>query len=164
MFNVISIKQAFAGHARQAGMLAASCQSGSHLGRFVVVVDDDIDPTNLFEVVWAMCTRCDPVEDIDFVRKAWSGPLDPRIPRGVTTNSRAVIVACRPFERLEQSSGNNGFGLGLAIARSAVTAHHGTIRAANRPGGGLVVTLRLPLAPGALPAPRSALDTASTSG
>jgi 3-polyprenyl-4-hydroxybenzoate decarboxylase len=102
MFNVISIKQAFAGHARQAGMLAASCQSGSHLGRFVVVVDDDIDPTNLFEVVWAMCTRCDPVEDIDFVRKAWSGPLDPRIPRGVTTNSRAVIVACRPFERLDQ--------------------------------------------------------------
>jgi UbiD family decarboxylase len=100
MFNVISIKQAFAGHARQAGMLAASCQSGSYLGRFVVVVDDDIDPTNLFEVVWAMCTRCDPVEDIDFIRKAWSGPLDPRIPSGTTTNSRAVIMACRPFERI----------------------------------------------------------------
>ena len=29
------------------GMLAASCQSGSYLGRFVVVVDDDIDPTDL---------------------------------------------------------------------------------------------------------------------
>ena len=100
MFNVISIKQAFAGHARQAGMLAASCQSGSYLGRFVVVVDDDIDPTNLFEVVWAMCTRCDPVEDIDFIRKAWSGPLDPRIPSGTATNSRAVVMACRPFERI----------------------------------------------------------------
>jgi len=100
MFNVISIKQAFAGHARQAGMLAASCQSGSYLGRFVVVVDDDIDPTSLFEVVWAMCTRCDPAEDIDFIRKAWSGPLDPRIPSGTTTNSRAVIMACRPFERI----------------------------------------------------------------
>jgi UbiD family decarboxylase len=102
MFNVISIKQAFAGHARQAGMLTASCQSGSYLGRFVVVVDDDIDPTNLFEVVWAMCTRCDPAEDIDFIRKAWSGPLDPRLPRGVTTNSRAVIMACRPFERIAE--------------------------------------------------------------
>ena len=52
MFNVISIKQAFAGHARQAGFLAASCQSGSYLGRWVVVVDEDVDPTNLFEVVW----------------------------------------------------------------------------------------------------------------
>lgn len=101
MFNVISIKQAYGGHARQAGMLAASCQSGSYLGRFVVVVDEDIDPTNLFEVTWAMCTRCDPSEDIEFIRKAWSGPLDPRIPRGTTTNSRAVIMACRPWERLD---------------------------------------------------------------
>jgi 4-hydroxy-3-polyprenylbenzoate decarboxylase len=60
LFNVISLKQAYAGHARQAGLLAASCQSGSYLGRFVVVVDDDIDPTNMFDVLWAMSTRCDP--------------------------------------------------------------------------------------------------------
>lgn len=101
MFNIISIKQAYPGHSKQAGMLAANCQSGSYLGRFVVVVDDDIDPTDLFQVVWAMCTRCDPVEDIDFIRKAWSGPLDPRIPRGTSTNSRAVIDACRPFEMIK---------------------------------------------------------------
>ena len=101
MFNVIAIKQAYAGHAKQAAMAAASCQSGSYLGRFVVVVDEDIDPTSLFEVLWAMCTRCDPAEDIDIVRKMWSGPLDPRIPRGTTWNSRAVIDACRPFEMLQ---------------------------------------------------------------
>ncbi|MFL6572670.1 MAG: UbiD family decarboxylase, partial [Burkholderiales bacterium] len=100
MFNVISIKQAYAGHAKQAAMLAASCQSGSYLGRFVVVVDDDVDPTNLDEVLWAMCTRCDPAEDIDFIRRHWSGPLDPRLPRGVTWNSRAVIDACRPYDML----------------------------------------------------------------
>jgi 4-hydroxy-3-polyprenylbenzoate decarboxylase len=101
MFNVIAIKQAYAGHAKQAALAAASCQSGSYLGRFVVVVDDDIDPTDLFEVLWAMCTRCDPAEDIDILRKMWSGPLDPRIPRGTTWNSRAVIDACRPFEMLK---------------------------------------------------------------
>jgi 4-hydroxy-3-polyprenylbenzoate decarboxylase len=100
MFNVIAIRQAYAGHAKQAGMLAASCQSGSYLGRFVVVVDEDIDPTNLDEVIWAMCTRCDPAEDIDFIRRHWSGPLDPRLPKGTTWNSRAVIDACRPFEML----------------------------------------------------------------
>ena len=100
MLNVIAIKQAYPGHARQAGMLAASCQSGSYLGRFVIVVDDDIDPTNLWEVMWAMCTRCDPAEDIDFIRRAWSGPLDPRLDRASSTNSRAVIVATRPFERI----------------------------------------------------------------
>ena len=101
MFNVISIKQAYAGHARQAMHLAASCQSGSYLGRFVVAVDDDIDPTNLEQVLWAMCTRCDPVEDIDFIRRAWSGPLDPRLAKGVTANSRGLIDACRPYEMLK---------------------------------------------------------------
>jgi len=100
MFNVISIKQAYAGHARQAGHLAAACQSGSYLGRFVVVVDEDIDPSNLDQVLWAMCTRCDPVEDIDFIKRAWSGPLDPRLPKGRTANSRAIFDACRPYEML----------------------------------------------------------------
>ena len=45
MFNVIAIKQAYPGHARQAGLLAAGCQSASYLGRFVVVVDEDVDPS-----------------------------------------------------------------------------------------------------------------------
>jgi UbiD family decarboxylase len=101
MFNVIAIKQAYAGHAKQAAMLAASCQSGSYLGRFVVVVDDDVDPTDLFDVMWAICTRCDPVDDIDFIRRTWSGPLDPLVSKVAFYNSRAVIDACRPFERLK---------------------------------------------------------------
>ena len=101
MFNVIAIKQAYAGHSRQAAMLAANCQSGSYLGRFVVVVDDDVDPTDLFDVMWAVCTRCDPAEDIEFIRRTWSGPLDPRIPKGTSHNSRAILDACRPFERLK---------------------------------------------------------------
>jgi 4-hydroxy-3-polyprenylbenzoate decarboxylase len=98
LFNVISIKQAYAGHAKQAGLLAASCQSGSYLGRFVVVVEDDIDLTNMFDVLWAMSTRCDPVEDIEIIKNAWSGPLDPRIPHGENRNSRALIMAVRPFQ------------------------------------------------------------------
>ena len=101
MFNVISIKQAYGGHAKQAAMLAANCQAGSYLGRWTVVVDEDIDPVNMFEVLWAMSTRCDPVEDIDFIRNAWSGPLDPLLPKGVRTNSRAIVDACRPFSRID---------------------------------------------------------------
>lgn len=57
-----------------------------------------------------------------------------------------------PFERLEQSIGSEGFGLGLTIARTAVQAHHGTIWATNRAEGGLIVTLRLPLPAAPLPA------------
>ena len=83
-------------------MLAATCQSGNYLGRFVVVVDEDVDPTDMFDVMWAMCTRCDPVEDIEFIRRAWATPLDPLLDTASSTNSRAMIDACRPFERLKE--------------------------------------------------------------
>ncbi len=61
MFIVVSIEQMHPGHAQQAGMLVAGCHSGNYAGRWVVVVDGDIDPTNLDDVIWAMSTRCDPV-------------------------------------------------------------------------------------------------------
>src|SRR5260221_12990645 len=54
MFNVIAIKQAYAGHAKQAAMAAAGRQPGSYLGAFVGGVDEDIDPTNPFSVLWRM--------------------------------------------------------------------------------------------------------------
>jgi 3-polyprenyl-4-hydroxybenzoate decarboxylase len=103
MFVVVAIKQAYAGHAKQAAQLVANCQSGAYMGKFVVVVDDDVDPTDLFDVLWAMCTRCDPVADIDFVRNAWASPLDPMIEHEAKSyvNSRAIIDACRPFDRLK---------------------------------------------------------------
>ena len=52
------------------------------MGRLVVVVDDDVDPSNLADVMWAITTRCEPAEQIDIVRNAWSSALDPRIPAG----------------------------------------------------------------------------------
>ena len=99
LFVVVAIKQRYAGHARQAGHLACNVHAGNYLGRYVVVVDEDIDPTNLEEVMWAMCTRSDPVRSIDIIQRAWSGPLDPAIhPDEKGHNSRAIIDACRPFE------------------------------------------------------------------
>jgi 4-hydroxy-3-polyprenylbenzoate decarboxylase len=100
LFNVISIKQKYPGHAKQAGMLAANCQSGAYAGRWVVVVDDDIDPSNIFDVIWAMSTRCDPPSDIDYIRRHWSTPLDPMLFQPPWENNRAVVDACRPWAML----------------------------------------------------------------
>lgn len=99
----VSIKQRYPGHARQAGHVAAMCHAGAYLGRYVVVVDEDIDVTDLEDVMWAVCTRSDPAESIDIIQRAWSGPLDPRIhPDKKGFNSRAIIDATRPWEWRER--------------------------------------------------------------
>lgn len=50
-----------------------------------------------------------------------------------------------PFVRLDGEPQGGGFGLGLAIARSAAHAHNGAVRAANRSAGGLSVVFELPV-------------------
>lgn len=103
LFNVISIKQAYPGHARQALYLASQVLGGAYIGRFVVVVDDDIDPTSTFDVLWAMATRCDPEKSIEILRRCWSGALDVAIaPENRGLNSRALIDACKPYERRDE--------------------------------------------------------------
>ncbi len=104
LFNAISITQRYAGHARQVGHAAASVHSGAYLGRYVVVLDDDIDVMDLEQVLWAMCTRSDPAESIDIIQRAWSGPLDPRVPKSKKgyLSSRAIIDATRPFEWMDE--------------------------------------------------------------
>lgn len=50
-----------------------------------------------------------------------------------------------PFYRSGSSRQTDGHGLGLAITRQVMDAHGGRVSATNRPSGGLVVTLELPL-------------------
>ncbi|WP_246150625.1 ATP-binding protein [Streptomyces qinzhouensis] len=63
------------------------------------------------------------------------------------------LVAQRLFEpfyrqRSRVTSDRSGHGLGLAIVRSVVHAHHGTVTARANPDGGLTVRAELPPAPG----------------
>ncbi len=103
----ISITQRYPGHSKQAGHVACQCHVGAYCGKYVIVTDDDIDVSNLDELIWAMLTRSDPATSFDIITGAWSTPLDPRISpqdkaAGNFTNSRAIIDACRPFHWRDQ--------------------------------------------------------------
>lgn len=99
---VISLKQRYAGHAKQAALLASQNPAGNDMGRYVIVVDEDIDPMDFQDVLWALAYRSDPA-GIDIIRRSKSNPLDPIVPRSasVSMSNVAVIDACKPFERLD---------------------------------------------------------------
>ena len=75
--------------------------------RIMVVMDDDIDPSNAEEVLWAIATRTDPETTFEIQRDCPSSPLDPMIPpeqkrRLDYRSSRALILACRPWDWMDQ--------------------------------------------------------------
>jgi K+-sensing histidine kinase KdpD len=61
----------------------------------------------------------------------------------------------RLFEKFfrGRQSGSSGAGLGLAICRGVISAHGGTIGAANRPGGGAAFRMLIPIVGTPPPAP-----------
>jgi UbiD family decarboxylase len=111
LLTVIALRQRYAGHAKQALITAAGFRHGD-MKCYYLAVDDDIDPTNLNEVLWAMCTRVDPGTAVDIIHDAWTADLDPRVSparraAGDLTVGRMLINACRPFswrDRFPQSN------------------------------------------------------------
>ena len=62
MLLVVSIKQRYPGHARQAGHVAAQCRGGAQVGRYVIVVDEE------GRQFYAVSTEFDPSKAIPWVR------------------------------------------------------------------------------------------------
>ena len=105
--TAVSIKQTYAGHAKQAATSIVGSLANGTLSRAVIIVDDDIDPSNWEDILFAFSTRCDPYEDIDIVRGMPNSHLDPRISpdrkkAGDKTTSTMLIDACKPFHWKDQ--------------------------------------------------------------
>lgn len=64
--------------------------------------------------------------------------------RGPGIEEAKLSSIFEPFVRIQSPQLGKGYGLGLAIARKTIVMHNGTIKAANRDGGGLVMTIKLP--------------------
>ncbi len=100
--TVISVEQRYAGHAAQCLALAAQVPGGAYYTKWIIAVDEDIDPTDMDQVIWAMSSRCNPIEDIDVLRNTWSTWLDPtqNPPEERPYGSKALINACKEHRYL----------------------------------------------------------------
>lgn len=101
---VVSMQQKYAGHSAQVLALAAQCPAAAYYTKWVIVVDEDVDPTDLNDVLWALSTRCHPAEDLDILHNTWSTGLDPSqgVPEARPYGSKVLINACKPHRHLKQ--------------------------------------------------------------
>ena len=100
---VVSMRQKYVGHSAQVLALAAQCPAAAYYTKWVIVVDEDVDPSDFHDVLWALSTRCHPSEDIDILRNTWSTGLDPsRFPAEMRPyGSKVLINACKPHQHLK---------------------------------------------------------------
>jgi 4-hydroxy-3-polyprenylbenzoate decarboxylase len=100
--TVLSLEQRYAGHAAQALALAAQVPGGAYYTKWIIAVDEDVDPTDIDQVIWAMASRCNPVNDIDVLKNTWSTWLDPsqNPPEQRPYGSKALINACKEHRYL----------------------------------------------------------------
>jgi 4-hydroxy-3-polyprenylbenzoate decarboxylase len=109
LFTVVSIDQLYKGHSRDVGLEAAMY---ANVGRYTIVVEEDIDPSSLKEVIWAICTRGKPQEAIQMLNYCRTQNSDTTIPISEKrkykiapkplSNSRVIIDACRPIEEKDE--------------------------------------------------------------
>ena len=93
-------------------MKAALALVSQYLVRAVVVVDEDINPRDPEDVLWAIGTRCDPATTISILNGCNTSALDPRLSpdqraRRDTTTSKAIINACKPYDWIRDFPATN---------------------------------------------------------
>jgi len=103
---VISLKQEFAGHAMMAAMTAAGSYAVAYMLKWVIIVDEDIDPTNMHEVNWALGTRIASEDAIHIIKGCWGSFADPALPPDKRSRKHydhilTIILACKPFDWIE---------------------------------------------------------------
>lgn len=97
MVLIVQVKPMYPGHARKVGLVAANLLASS-LGKFVYIVDDDIDIRDPFSVEWAVSFRVDPARDVQILPHSFFHILDPAVGqtetvRGVAPGSKIIIDA-----------------------------------------------------------------------
>lgn len=96
LVTIISTKQRYGGFAKAVGMRAMTTPHGLGYCKFVILVDADVDPFNLPQVMWAISTKVQPNHDIVAIPRLGIVPLDPGSePAGLS--HKVIIDATTPI-------------------------------------------------------------------
>lgn len=88
---VIQMKPHYIGHSRNVGRTMLSSSVGKYT-KYVILVDEDIDPFDLGQVWWAMITRTQGGRDIEVLRFGTTSRSDPSVPRDQAEFTDKVII------------------------------------------------------------------------
>lgn len=100
--SIVSIEQMYPGHPEQAAVLATHVPDAIYNHTINIVVDADIDPTNLDEVMWALATRYAPEHDTQILRNVWGYHADPALPDDMSEwGSKILIDATTNYKHYE---------------------------------------------------------------
>jgi UbiD family decarboxylase len=95
LLAIISTKKRYGGFAKAVGMRAMTTPHGLGYCKVVIVVDEDVDPFNLPQVMWALSTKVNPANDLVNLPNLSVVELDPGSqPAGVT--NKLIIDATTP--------------------------------------------------------------------
>ena len=115
---VVSMQQQYAGHAAQVLALTAQCPAAAYYTKWIIAVDEDVDPTDFNDVMWALSTRCHPAEDLDILRNTWSTGLDPE---PVSAGGAALWLEGAD-QRLQAAQAHQAVSAGDAVAARGLRA------------------------------------------
>jgi UbiD family decarboxylase len=111
---VVAIKQLYPGHGKQAALAASGTRAAMNGNcKMVIVVDEDVDISNIDEVMWALISRCNP-EQVEIFKGLKTNPDDPLLTpeqraKDDFTMGRLFFDACRPYTRRNEFPRVNKF-------------------------------------------------------
>ncbi|ADP35014.1 phenolic acid decarboxylase BsdC [Bacillus atrophaeus] len=95
LIAIVSTKTRYGGFAKAVGMRALTTPHGLGYCKMVIVVDEDVDPFNLPQVMWALSTKMHPKHDVVTIPDLSVLPLDPGSdPSGIT--HKMILDATTP--------------------------------------------------------------------
>ncbi|MFQ5915042.1 MAG: UbiD family decarboxylase [Nitrospinota bacterium] len=98
---IIQIRKETEGQGKAAGLAALA---SVYLLKIAIIVDEDVNPRNLGEVLWAITTRTRPDRDFDFIKDVHCGTLDALgvsgrgWPHKNGLNTKVIIDATKPID------------------------------------------------------------------